>query len=121
MVRALPDSLQELVGLGGVVRVKCRRCGREARFSPMELSRWFRLNRRRDDWKTIRTKFVCRGFGEGCGSRDVLVTYELDAPDPPPRPPMPRHAVECPKGIDPAEWARSDSYERKRLIRRLRN
>jgi hypothetical protein len=122
MVRALPDSLQELIGLGGTVRVKCRRCGREARFIPMELSNWFRLRFRRDDWKTIRTKFVCKGLsGEGCGRRDVSVTYELDAPDPPPRPPAPREVSDCPKGIDPAEWAKADTYERKRLVRRLRS
>ena len=87
----------------------------------MELSRWFRLRRRRDDWQTIRTRFVCDGFGEGCGSKDVFVTYELDAPDPPPRPPDACEADYCPKGIDLEEWARADRYERKRLVRRLRN
>ena len=122
MVGALPGSLLELIGYGGVVRVKCRKCGREAQFNPGELSRWFRLLGGRDDWKTIRTKFVCRGWAdEGCGSRNVSVTYELDAPDPPRRPPLSRGDADCPTGIDPEEWAKADYYERKRLVRRLRN
>lgn len=121
MVRALPDSLSELIGLGGCVRVKCRRCGREARFSATELSRWLRLRGRRDDWRTIRTKFICKGLGgEGCGSRNVEVTYELDAPEPPPPPPRPLGG-DCPPGINAQEWATSDRYERKRLVRRSRS
>ncbi|HEU4958543.1 MAG TPA: hypothetical protein VFT40_13060 [Sphingomicrobium sp.] len=119
MVGRLPDSLHELVHLGGVVRVKCRKCGREARFSPYDLSRWFRVNGIRDEWKTIRRKFRCDGFGEGCGSREVEVTYELEAPEPPRLPPEPRH-VDCPPGIDPIEWAKADSYEKRRLVRRSR-
>jgi hypothetical protein len=122
MVRALPDSLQELIGFGGVVRVQCRKCGREARFSPMDLSRWFRTKNRRDDWKTIRTRFVCRGFAdEGCGSRDVSVTYELEAPDPPRPPPSPVDHSTCPAGIDFDTWEKADSIEKKRLVRRLRS
>ena|SRR5688572_3508534 len=119
MVGALPDSLQELMHLGGSVRVKCRKCGREARFGVFDLSRWFRSRGKRDDWKTIRRKFVCKGWdGEGCGSRDVEVTYELDAPMPPPQPPLPRG--DCPDGIDPDAWATADGRERKRLMRQLR-
>lgn len=120
MARALPDTLRELIGFGGVVRVKCRKCGREANFSPYTLSEWFRRNGRRDDWKTIRRKFVCEGFGAGCGSRNVEVTYMLDAPDPPKRPPAPEGVPPCPDGIDPDRWAKADHYERKRLVRRLR-
>ena len=119
MVGRLPDSLQELIGLGGTVRVKCRRCGREARFGVMDLSRWFRGRGGRDDWKTIRRKFVCTGWdGEGCGSRDVEVTFELHAPDPPPEPPRP--SDDCPAGIDPKAWAKADGRERKRMMRQLR-
>jgi hypothetical protein len=119
MTRALPESLSELVGLGGTVRVKCRKCGREARFSPGSLSQWFRASGGRDDWKTIRTKFVCKGWdGEGCGSRNADVTYELEAPELPPRPPLPRD--DCPKGIEPKAWAVADDRERKRLMRQLR-
>jgi hypothetical protein len=119
MVGRLPDSLQDLIGFGGTVRVKCRRCGREARFNPGALSQWFRAQGKRDDWKTISRKFVCQGLaGEGCGGRKVEVTYELDAPEPPPLPPAPRQ--DCPKGIDPFEWVKADHYERKRLIRSLR-
>ena len=119
MVGPLPDSLQELTRLGGTVRVKCRRCGREARFSVWDLSKWFRSLGKRDDWKTIRRKFVCTGWGgEGCGGRNVEVTYELEAPEPPPMPPLPRG--DCPKGIDPHEWAKADDRERKRLVRQLR-
>ena len=120
MTRTLPNSLQELVHLGGLVLVKCRKCGREARFSTYDLSRWFRVNNISDDWKTIRRKFRCDGFGQGCGSREVEVTYELKAPEPPRLPPEPRE-VDCPPGIDPAEWAKADRYEKKRLVRRLRN
>lgn len=115
MVRALPGSLTELAHLGGRVRVKCRKCGREARFTVQALSNWFKYFRRPDDWKTIRTKFKC----EGCGARDAEVTYELDAPDPPPLPPLPRSG-DSPPGVDPGEWAKADHYERKRLIRRAR-
>jgi hypothetical protein len=119
MVGPLPDSLQQLIGFGGSVRVKCRRCGREARFHPGTLSSWFRAQGKRDDWKTIRRKFVCKGVtGEGCGGRDVEVTYELDAPEPPPLPPVPRD--NCPDGIDPIAWAKADYHERKRLVRSLR-
>ena len=119
MVGSLPDSLQELIGLGGTVRVKCRRCGREARFGVLDLSMWFRGRGRRDDWKTIRRKFVCTGWNnEGCGSRDVEVAYELFAPDPPRAPPRPRD--DCPNGIDPKVWAEADDRERKRLMRQLR-
>jgi len=116
MTRALPGSLSELIGFGGTVRVKCRKCGREARFAASELSNWFRATRIRDDWKTIRGKFVC----QGCGGRKVEVAYELEAPEPPPRPPAPRTA-DCPQGVNPDEWARADSHERKRLVRRARN
>lgn len=119
MAGPLPDSLQELIGFGGTVRVKCRKCRREAGFNPGALSQWLRSRGQRDDWKTIRRKFVCTGYdGEGCGSRDVYVTYELDAPEPPRLPPTPRD--DCPKGIDPHQWAKADGYERKRLIRQLR-
>ena len=116
MVGPLPDSLFELTGYGGTVRVKCRKCGREARFSAGELSRWLRVTGQRDDWKTIRSKFVC----QGCGRRNAEVTYELEAPEPPPRPPLPRSG-DAPPGIDPAEWATADATERKRLVRRARN
>ena len=119
MVRALPDSLQELMRFGGTVTVRCRRCGREARFAPNDLSRWFRSRGSGDSWAVIRRKFVCSGLnGEGCGGRDVEVTYQLEAPDPPRPPPVPRG--DCPDGIDPVAWARADYYERKRLIRALR-
>ena len=119
MARPLPDSLQELIGLGGFVHVKCRHCGREARFEPGQLSYWFRRRGRRDDWKTIRRRFVCKGVdGRGCGRRNVEVSFVLEAPEPPPLPPQPR--TDCPKGIDPLEWAKAGSYERKRLIRSLR-
>lgn len=121
MVRALPNNLSELIGFGGTVLVKCNRCGRTARFSPYDLSRWFRSMGKRDDWKTIRTKFVCYGFGKGCGSRDVSVTYEIDAPAPPRPPPSPRGSDDCPTGINRDVWARADYYERKRLVRRLRS
>lgn len=120
MVGRLPDYLSELVGLGGTVRVKCRKCGREARFGTYDLSRWFRVNGIRDDWKTIRRKFRCDGFGQGCGSRDVEVTYELKAPDPPRLPPEPRQ-IDCPPGIDHEEWVKADRYEKKRLVRKLRS
>lgn len=116
MVGPLPGSLSELTGYAGTVRVKCRKCGREARFSAGELARWFRVTRVRDDWKTIRSKFVC----QGCGGRNPEVTYELEAPEPPPRPPAPRSA-DCPPGIDTAECARADAHERRRLVRRARN
>ena len=120
MTRALPGSLSELTGFGGTVRVKCKRCGREGQFHAGSLADWFKACGIRDDWKTIRRKFVCDGFGdEGCGGRDVEVTYELEAPDPPRRPPAP--VTEAPPGIDPKEWARADSIERKRMIRRARN
>lgn len=100
--------------------VKCRKCGREARFGVYDLSRWFRLKGGRDDWKTIRRKFVCNGpAGEGCGGRNVEVTYQLDAPDPPTPPPVPRD--DCPQGLDPQAWAKADYYERRRLVRRARN
>ena len=119
MTRALPDTLRELIGLGGILRVKCVRCGREARFSPLDLSQWFRSRGQRDDWKTIRQKFVCSGWNrEGCGNRDVEVTFELTAPEPPRKPPMPRD--DCPDGIDLNAWARADDRERKRLMRMLR-
>ena len=116
MVGPLPNSLSELIGHGGTVRVKCRRCARVARFSAGELARWFRVIRVRDDWKTIRSKFVC----QGCGGRNPEVTYELEAPEPPPAPPAPRTA-DCPPGIDPQAWATADNRERKRLVRRARN
>lgn len=116
MVRALPESLSALVGFGGVVRVTCKTCERVARFSAGDLSRWFRGGGVRDDWKTIAGKFVC----QGCGGRKVHVTYELDAPEPPPKPPSPRSA-DCPRGIDPEAWAKADYYERKRLIRQARS
>ena len=119
MTRTLPGSLQELTHLGGVVCVKCKRCKREARFSTYDLSRWFRVNNISDDWKTIRRKFRCDGFGHGCGSREVEVTYELEAPEPPRRPPEPRQ-VDCPPGIDPNEWAKADGYEKRRLVRNAR-
>ena len=119
MARALPDSLQELIRYGGLIVVKCRKCGREGRFSPGDLSQWFRSRGKRDDWKTIRRKFVCDGAdGGGCGGRDVDVRFELQAPEPPLRPPAPKE--DCPDGIDPARWAKADYYERKRLIRLLR-
>lgn len=116
MTRALPSSLSELIGFGGTVRVKCRSCGREARFAAGELSRWFRACGIRDDWKTIRSKFVC----QGCGRRRAEVAYELEAPEPPMPPPLPRSGT-CPPGIDPDAWANADHYERKRLVRRARN
>ena len=116
MVGPLPNSLSELTGHGGTVRVRCGKCGREARFSAYDLSRWFRITGQRDDWKTIRGKFVC----QGCGGRNAEVTYELEAPEPPPRPPAPRSA-DCPPGIDPEAWAAADSRERQRLVRRARN
>ena len=119
MTRALPDTLHELIGFGGIVRVKCRQCGREARFSPYELSQWFRLRGKRDDWRTIRERFVCKGWnGDGCGSRSVEVTYELTAPEPPRKPPTPKG--DCPEGLDPNAWAKADARERKRLMRMLR-
>jgi hypothetical protein len=119
MTRALPDSLRELIGFGGFVLVKCRKCGREARFTPGSLSEWFRSRGQRDDWKTIRRKFVCKGWGgEGCGSRLVEVSYVLEAPEPPRQPPVPRD--DCPNGINPIAWARADVRERKRLMRQLR-
>jgi len=118
MVRALPDSLHELIGFG-VVCVKCRKCGREARFGVSDLSRWLRLRGEKDDWQTVRRKFVCRGWeGEGCGSRNVELTFELKTPKPKREPPKP--LGDCPEGIDLHEWARADSRERKRLLRRLR-
>ena len=116
MARALPGTLSELIGFGGTVRVECKKCRRVARFAAGELSRWFRASNIRDDWKTIRSKFVC----QGCGCRRVDVTYELEAPEPPPLPPAPRTA-DCPPGIDPDAWAKADSYERKRLVRRARS
>lgn len=116
MTRPLPGSLSELTHHGGTVRVRCRKCGRVAQFSAGELARWFRACRIRDDWKTIRSKFVC----QGCGRRNAEVTYELEAPEPPTPPPVPVTA-DCPHGIDPHAWATADSYERKRLIRRARS
>ena len=118
MTRALPGSLSELVGLGGTVRVKCRKCGRVAQFSAYELARWFKAARIRDDWKTIRSRFVC----QGCGQRSADVTYELEAPEPPKPPPVPISADRpAPPGVDPEAWAIADSYERRRLIRRARS
>jgi len=116
VVGPLPGSLRELVGFGGCVFVKCRKCGREARFNVGNLASWFKSCGIRDDWKTIRAKFKC----EGCGARSAEVTYELEAPEPPRTPPLPRTA-DAPPGIDPEAWAKADHYERKRLIRRARN
>jgi len=116
MTRALPGSLSELIGFGGVVRVRCRKCKREAEFRAIALADWFKSCGIRDDWKTIRAKFVC----DGCGARNAEVTYELDAPDPPKVPPLPRDG-DTPLGVDPGLWAAADHYERRRLIRRARN
>jgi len=119
MVRPIPHTLRELIGFGGEIVVQCKKCGRKARFSPYTLSEWFRANGKRDDWNTIRRKFVCTGHaGEGCGSRGVDAYYQLAAPEPPRMPPTPR--LDCPEGIDPDKWDKADAYERKRLLRSLR-
>lgn len=120
MARALPTSLAEISRFGGTLIVTCRACGRKARFDPGNLSRWLRVSGKSDDWRSIRRKFVCKGMdAKGCGSRDVDVSFELTAPDPPKGPPVALDG--CPLGVDPVEWAKADHYGRKRLVRIARD
>jgi hypothetical protein len=108
MVGPIPNTLRELTRFGGAICVKCKRCGRVAHFNVSELSNYFRTMRIRDDWRTIATKFKCQGFGDGCGSKNVEVTWPIDVPP-------------CPIGIDQAAWDKADERGRKRLVRLQRS
>jgi hypothetical protein len=121
MVGPIPNTLRELTRFGGAICVKCKRCGRIAHFNVSELANYFCTMRIRDDWRTIATKFKCQGFGDGCGSKNVEVTWAIEAPAPPQRPPKPIDVPPCPTGIDQAAWDKADEHGRKRLVRQLRS
>lgn len=117
--RCLEDFARH--GCAAVI-VTCNGCGREVSFATAELLAHWARRRMTTTLPWAGRYFVCRGRGDvlGCGHRGArLRPGSWNNPPTPPPPPTPR-TERVPAGVDAAAWARADTRERKRLVRRAR-
>ena len=115
--------LEDMVRWRADLRVKCNKCGREGRFDPHAMIRWFGMHGWSTSLDDAPRRFRCEGSdGAGCGSKDVRLSAVMPKGElPPERPrPKPLDPSSVPKGIDPAAWAGANDSERKRMIRQAR-
>jgi hypothetical protein len=112
--------LEDLVKWEADLRVECRECGRQARFSAANMVSWFQSRRWSTSLDSAPQHFRCAGIdGSGCGSRNVRLSAMMPDAVLPPERPRPA-ATSAPYGLDPEAWAKADDRERKRMLAQLR-
>ncbi len=117
-------DMADLIRWRAELRVVCNTCGREARFDPAAMLKWFRSHGWSTSLDVAAHRFRCDGpeAGVGCGSKDVRLsafTPDLELPEVRPKPKGGDHDA-VPLGIDPKAWAKASDYERNQLLRRAR-
>ena len=117
-------SLEDMARWRADLRVNCKKCGREGRFDPHAMIRWFAMHRWSTSLDDAPRRFRCAGAdGTGCGSKDVRLSAVMPTGELPPERPRakPMDPSRVPMGIDPAVWATANERERKRLVQRARS
>jgi hypothetical protein len=88
-VRRHARTLDECLGLGPTLVVRCQRCGRQKLFDCARIVAYFRERHWSLDLNHACQRFACRG-AYGCGSKAAYLTpSSIALPSPPPPPPEP--------------------------------
>lgn len=115
------DRFEDMVQWRAWLLVQCNRCGRKAHYDPDMMIRWFKPKGWSTSLQSAGHRFVCEGqHGDrGCGAKNVTLGVVMPEADVPKQRPVPVDR-DAPLGVDPEAWAKADTYEKRRLIRKAR-